>query len=87
MASQGDISVNVNPYKPSVLFVRHTFVGKQRKPDQTPQNVASDLIRVIHCLLTESSIKIEIKLKNTFQQPVKQKWVDPIDKIGKFHSV
>ena len=47
-----------NPYKPSVLFVGH---------EQTVQNQISD--QVFHCLLTEMSFKICIKMKNTNQQP------------------
>ena len=34
-------------------------VDKQCRPDQMPQNAASD--QGLHCLLTESSIKILIK--------------------------
>ena len=50
-------------------------------PDQTPQN------QDLHCLLTESSIRILIKMmKNTTQQPLKQKWNGLIDNSGKFHS-
>ena len=37
------------------------------KPDQTPQNAASD--QVLHCLLIGVSLKIWIKMKNTTKQP------------------
>ena len=46
------------------------------EPDQTPHIPASD--QVLHCLLTECSIRIPVKMKNTTQQPVKRKcWEDP----------
>ena len=67
------------------LFKPSTFmwgIGKQCKPDQTPQNASSD--QVLHCLPPEYSIKIQIKIKNTTQQPLKQKWTVPIDKVGNF---
>ena len=44
----------INPYKPSVL-VYGTWANSA-KPDQTPQNAASD--QVCYCLLTEVSFKI-----------------------------
>ena len=57
-----------NPYKP------HPFCGtlaNSVNPDQTLQNgvcfAASD--QVLHCLLTEVSIKISIKKENTTEQP------------------
>ena len=46
-------SENFNPYMPSVLFGTS---ANSAKPDQTPQNAASD--QVLHCLLTEVSFKI-----------------------------
>ena len=49
--------------KPSVLFVGHR---QTVQPDQTPQNAASD--QVLHCLRTEVSFQIWIKMKNTTQQ-------------------
>ena len=64
-----------NPYKPSVLIVGY---ANSADPDQTPQSVASD--QGLHCLLTECSIKIRIKMKNTTQQPLKRKWTGPIYK-------
>ena len=48
-------------------------IGKQRDPDQTPPNAASD--QGFHCLLTECSIKIGIKMKNTTLQPLKRKLI------------
>ena len=39
----------------------------------------------LHCLLTECSIKILIKMKNTTHQPLKGKWAGPIDKRAEFH--
>ena len=38
-----------NPFKPSVLFCR--ISGNSSKPDQTPQDAASD--QVLHCLQAE----------------------------------
>ena len=49
----------LNPFKPSILFVG-------ADPDQMRQNGAPD--QDLYCLLTESSIKILIKIKNTTQQ-------------------
>ena len=48
-------------------------VANSAKPDQTPQNAASD--QVSHCLLTKVSLKIWIKVKNTTQQPWNWKWI------------
>ena len=48
-----------------------------------PQNAVSD--QVLHCLLTECSIKIWTNLKNTTQHPLKWKWTGPTDSSGKFH--
>ena len=53
------------------------------EPDQKLQNAVSDQAR--HYLLTEGSIKIRIKWKNTTQQPLKQKKTGPIGKGGKSH--
>ena len=53
-------------------------------PDKMSQNVAYD--RGLHCLLTECSTKILIKMENTTQQPINWKWTGPIDNSGKFHS-
>ena len=52
----------VNPYKPSVLFVGH------RQTVQIRHSVVSH--QGLHCLLTESSIIILMKMKNTTQQPL-----------------
>ena len=41
----------VNPFKPSFCGT----LTNSAKPDQTPQNAASD--QVLHCLLTEDSLK------------------------------
>ena len=38
-------------------------IDKQADPDQMPRNAASDL--GLHCLLTDSSFRILIKMKNT----------------------
>ena len=63
------------PYKPSILS-RWTWANNALYyPDQT-----SD--QGLHFLLTESSIKILIKMKNT----MKQKLTGLTDKSGKFHS-
>ena len=51
---------------------------------QTLQKAACD--QRLHCLLTEFSIKILVKIKNTTQQPVKRKWNGPIITRGYFHS-
>ena len=40
-----------------------------QNPDQMAQYAASD--QGLHCLHTECSIKIQIKMKNTFHQPSK----------------
>ena len=53
-------------------------------PDRISHNVVSD--QDLHCLLTEWSIKILIKMKNITQQPLKQQWTGSIDKSGTFHS-
>ena len=47
---------------PSVLFVGHKQI---LDPDKTLQNAAFD--QDLHYLLTENSIKILIKMKNTTQ--------------------
>ena len=56
---------------------------QQRRTRPDPQIAASD--QVLHCLLTENSIRIPIKMKNTTQQPLKGKWTCPFDKGGKIH--
>ena len=48
------VITHINPYKPSVLFLGHQ--QNSAKPDQMPQNEASD--QVFYCLLTEVSFKI-----------------------------
>ena len=48
-------------------------------------NVASD--QGLHCLFTECSIKILIKMKNTIQQLLKRKWTGPIDRGWKQYLV
>ena len=48
--------------------LNETDLGKQCKTrSKTPQNAVSD--QVLHCLLIEVSFEIEIKMKNTTQQP------------------
>ena len=47
---------NMNPYKRSRAWANSADL------EQTPQNAVSD--QVLHCLLTECSIKIWIKMKN-----------------------
>ena len=47
------------------------------------QNAMSD--QGLHCLLTENSIKFWIKVKNSTQQPLKQKWTGPIDNSRQVH--
>ena len=59
-------------------------ITNSAEPDQTPQNAASD--QCLHCLHTERSIEIGIKMKNTTQKPLKWKCTGLMDKIGKFHS-
>ena len=44
-------------------------------------NVTSD--QVLHCLHTEYTFKILMKLKLTIQQPLNWKWICPIYKSGK----
>ena len=69
------------------IKAKHPFYGTSAhsaKPDQMPQNVASD--QVLHCLLTEVSFKIWIKMKNTTYQPLNWKWTHPIDNDGKILS-
>ena len=53
------------------------------EPDQTPKNVASD--QVLHCLLTEVSFKIWIKMKNITQQPWILNWTGQSIRMG--HSI
>ena len=53
-------------------------IAKNCRPDKMPQNAASD--QGLHGLLTENSIKIWIKMKNSTQRPLKQKWTGPIDR-------
>ena len=53
------IDLQLNPFKPSVLFMGiWQTVNNQNseQPDQTPQNAASD--QVLYCLLTECSIEV-----------------------------
>ena len=61
-------------------------VGKKcrLRPDAAAQSAASG--QGLHFLLAECSIKILIKMKNTTQHPLNQKWTVPIDNGGKFHS-
>ena len=51
------------------------------EPDQTPQNVASD--QGLHCLLTECSIKIRKKMKNTTQQALTRNGLVQLIRMGK----
>ena len=46
------------------------------------QNAMSD--QGLHCLITECSNRILIKMKNTAYQPLKWKWTGLIDNNGKF---
>ena len=55
-----NMCIDLNPYKPSVLLVGHK---NNADPDQTLQNAASN--QVLHCSLTERSIKILKDMKNT----------------------
>ena len=55
-------------------------MGKQCRPDQTQKNDASD--QGLHCLLTESSIRISIKIQPN--NPKIKKWTGPNDKMRKF---
>ena len=59
------VYVLFNPYKPSVKFCGTK--ENNADPDQTPQNEVSD--EGLHCLLTESSIRILIKMKKNIQHP------------------
>ena len=70
----------INPYKPSFLFVGH----RQTVQTQIRHSAASD--QGLHCLLTEYSFKMLIKMNKTTHQPFKRKWTGPIDKSEKFHS-
>ena len=60
-------------------------IGKQCRP----RSETSQTRRLIslNSLLIECSITIWMKMKNTYQQPSKQKWTGPIGWNGKFHSV
>ena len=49
-------------------------------PDQTPQNAASD--QVLHCLLTECSIKIWIKLYKKIPPNNPRRWMDWSNSYG-----
>ena len=46
-------------------------IGNCADPDQTPHNAVSS--QDLHALLTEFSIRIGIKMKNTTHQPLKRK--------------
>ena len=48
-------------------------------------NVVSD--QGLHSLITECFIQIWKNMKINTQQPLKQKYTDPIDDSGKSHSV
>ena len=50
------------------------------EPDQSPHIAASD--QVIHCLLTECSIRIRIKMKNITQQPLKRNGLVHLIRVG-----
>ena len=52
--------------------------GKQCKPRS--EATKHDADQGLHCLLTEKLIKIWIEMKNSTQQPLKQKWTGPINK-------
>ena len=65
-----------NPYKPSVQ-------ANSADPDQTPQNATSD--QDVHCLLTNCSIKIRIKMENTTQHPLKRNGL--VQLISKRNSI
>ena len=66
------------------ISLASSCVGHRQKVEtKRPQNVVSD--QGLHYLLTECSIKILMKMKNTAQQPLNQKRTGPIDKNGKFH--
>ena len=56
----------LNPYKPSILFVGHRQTVQTQ--DQMQHSAASD--QGLHCLLTDCSIKILIKMKNITQSPL-----------------
>ena len=51
--------------------------ANRAKPDQTPQNAASD--QVLHCLLTEVSFKIIIKMK--IRVFVAEKWIEKVFEV------
>ena len=71
-----------NPYISLATFLWD--IGKQCRPRPDAAKPTSD--QGPHCLLAESSFKIWIKMKNTTQHPLKQKWTVRIDNGGKFHS-
>ena len=52
-----------NPFKPIVTLVN------REEPGQTTQNAASD--QVLHCLLTDCSLKILMKIKKNHQNTLK----------------
>ena len=57
-------------------------------PDQTPQNAASVFWGVWSGspLFAYRIFYQNLKMKNTTQQPLKQKWTGPIDRNWKIHS-
>ena len=54
------LGLHISPFEPSVLFGTS---ANSAEPDQTPQNAASD--QGLHCLLTNWSFLIRIKMKIT----------------------
>ena len=54
-------AIHLNPYKSSVLL---RDIANSANPDQTHHAVSD---QDLHCLFTEFSIKIGIKMKNTTQ--------------------
>ena len=66
------------------ICLRHPFYGtsaNNAEPDQTSQFAAFD--QVLHCLLTECSIRIQ--MKSTIQQPLNGNGLVHLIKSGKFH--
>ena len=54
---------SINPFKPRILFVGHTLTVQTHTRCRRIWLLIS-----FHCLLTEFSIKVEIKLKNASKQ-------------------
>ena len=69
---------------PYGVFLWDINVGKMQTQIRCQRMyAASD--QGLHCLFTECSIKVLMKMINIAQQPLKRKWAGPIDEWG--HSI